>query len=223
VILWEGVEPSGRHLGAVSPGVAAHIQALFMTPPSIFPHHCGRGGPPKSSSGCVLLMVQIGVPGYAAERPVPMMTSTGRRSPRTRGQEEEGSGTSHPADPGQPAAPVQSRLWQDGIDEGQDEGSLVLAFSNSAAVTRSRPRSRSTTLGLPAVPTTPGRLCRHIPRRIFLQYRHPRRPGSEFADVWAIIGLFRGSDMRMPTDVLLAISIVGHCTNADCNESVAPL
>ena len=37
--------------------------------------------------------------------------------------------------------------------------------------------------------------------------------------MWAIIGLVRGSDMRKPIDVLLAISIVGHCTNADCSES----
>src|SRR5215510_5112685 len=47
-------------------------------------------------------------------------------------------------------------------------------------------------------------------------------PGSDMHDVWAAIGLVRDSDMRLPPDVLIAISLVAQCTAATtetCTDS----
>src|SRR5215813_2716844 len=44
-------------------------------------------------------------------------------------------------------------------------------------------------------------------------------PGSVLRNVWALIGVVRGSDTTAPADVLSVVSRVGQCTSAYCKES----
>jgi len=112
-------------------------------------------------------------------------------------------------------------------DQGKDEGSLLLAFSNSAAVTAMKATVQVNDVRAYGCPSNP------LPTEAitflggsFFNTATPT-PGSDVHDVWAAIGLVRNSDMRLPPDVLIAISLVGHCTtatNETCTgQHVAPL
>jgi len=107
-------------------------------------------------------------------------------------------------------------------DQGKDEGSLFLAFSNSAVVTAIKATAQVNDVRVYGCPSNP------LPTEAvtflggsFFNTATPT-PGSDVHDVWAAIGLVRNSDMRLPTDVLRAISLVGHCTtvtNETCKDS----
>jgi hypothetical protein len=104
-------------------------------------------------------------------------------------------------------------------DQGKDEGSLFLAFSNSA-VTAIKATVQVNDVGATGCPRTPSQetLAFTLLGGSFFNTATPM-PGSELHDLWAVIGIYRDSGMGVPTDVLHAISVVGHCTNADCKES----
>src|SRR5262249_1489840 len=59
-------------------------------------------------------------------------------------------------------------------NQGRDEGSLFLTFSNSAAVTAIQATVQVNDVGgYRLSPQLSGDPCLHTPRRVFLQYRHP--------------------------------------------------
>jgi hypothetical protein len=134
-------------------------------------------------------------------------------------REEEGAGT-------EPTVQLQDnrlRLFNRSYgktdsDKGKDEGSLFLAFSNPA-VTAIKAAVQVNDVGATGCPSNPTpTYASTFLAGSFFNTATPT-PGSEVHDVWAIIGLIRGSDMDVPADVLFAISVVGRCTNADCKES----
>jgi hypothetical protein len=104
-------------------------------------------------------------------------------------------------------------------DRGKDGGSLVLAFSNAAAVTTIQATVQVNDVGATGCPSTP-----EVTRAVillggsFFKSATPT-PGNGLHDVWAIIGVVRGSDMHVATDILYAVSLVGHCMDADCKDS----
>jgi|RhiMetdeSRZDD1v2_1073273.scaffolds.fasta_scaffold900828_1 hypothetical protein len=138
-------------------------------------------------------------------------------------REEEGAGT-------EPSVQIQdnrlrlfNRIYgKTDSDHGRDEGSLFLTFSNSAAVTAIKATVQVNDVRAYGCPSNP------LPTETvtvlggsFFNTATPT-PGSDVHDVWAAIGLVRNSDMRLPTDVFFAVSIVGHCTtatNETCKDS----
>jgi len=107
-------------------------------------------------------------------------------------------------------------------DHGKDAGSLLLAFSNSAAVTAIKATVQVNDVRVYGCPSNPLRSeAVTFLGGSFFNTATPT-PGSDVHDVWAAIGLVRNSDMRLPPDVFSAISLVGHCTtvtNATCKDS----
>jgi hypothetical protein len=104
-------------------------------------------------------------------------------------------------------------------DQSRNEGSLFLTFTNSAAVTAIKAPVQVNDVRATGCPSNP-RPTRAVAflGGSFFNAVTPT-PGSELHDVWALIGLTRNSNMDTPTDVLLAISLVGRCTNANCRAS----
>jgi hypothetical protein len=104
-------------------------------------------------------------------------------------------------------------------NQGRDEGSLFLTFSNSAAVTAIQATVQVNDVGATGCPhNSQETLAFTLLGGSFFNTATPM-PGSELHDLWAIIGIYRNSDMRDPANVLYLISVVGHCTNVDCKES----
>jgi hypothetical protein len=107
-------------------------------------------------------------------------------------------------------------------DHGKDEGSLFLAFSNSAAVTAIKATVQVNDVRAYGCPSNPLRTeAVTFLGGSFFNTATPT-PDSDVHDVWAAIGLVRNSDMRLPSDVFFAISLVGHCitvTNETCTDS----
>jgi hypothetical protein len=103
--------------------------------------------------------------------------------------------------------------------QGRDEGSLFMTFSNSADVTAIKATVQVNDVRATGCPSNP-RPTRAVAfiGGSFFNTATPT-PGSELHDVWALIGLARNSNMDTPTDALLAISLVGRCTNANCKAS----
>jgi hypothetical protein len=104
-------------------------------------------------------------------------------------------------------------------DQGKNEGSLYLAFANSAAVTALKATIQVNDIGAGGCPSNSQATSAFTGLGGSFFNTATPTPGSEVHDVWAIIGMVRSSDMRAPPYVFYAISIVGHCTNADCKES----
>ncbi|MGH8070226.1 MAG: hypothetical protein ACRERE_34290 [Candidatus Entotheonellia bacterium] len=135
-------------------------------------------------------------------------------------REEEGAGT-------EPIVQIQDhRLHlfnrsysKTDSDQGKGEGSLFLTFANSAAVTAIQATVQVNDVRATGCPSNPEDTYAVTFLGGSFFNAATATPGSALHDVWAIIGLVRGSDMNLPTDVLLAVSIVGHCTNADCKDS----
>src|SRR5262249_45182967 len=107
-------------------------------------------------------------------------------------------------------------------DQGKDEGSLLLTFSNSVAVTAIKATVQVNDVRAYGCPSNPRRSeAVTFLGGSFFNTAIPT-PGSDMHDVWAAIGLVRDSDMRLPPDVLIAISLVGQCTaatNETCTDS----
>ena len=136
---------------------------------------------------------------------------------------EEGAGT-------EPSVQIQdnrlrlfNRIYgKTDSDHGKDEGSLFLAFSNSAAVTTIKATVQVNDVRVYGCPSNPLRSeAVAFLGGSFFNTATPT-PGSDVHDVWAAIGLVRNSDMRFSPDILIAISLVGHCTtatNETCKDS----
>jgi hypothetical protein len=106
--------------------------------------------------------------------------------------------------------------------KGREEGSLFLAVSNSAAVTAIRATVQVNDVRATGCPSNPqaSSAVTYLGGSFF--NTATPTPGSELNDVWAVIGMVRRSDMRVPPGVLHAISLVGHCTkatNGKCKDS----
>ena len=104
-------------------------------------------------------------------------------------------------------------------DRGKDDSRLFLTFSNPAAVTAIKATVQVNDVRATGCPSNP-RVTSAVTflGGSFFNTATPT-PGSEVNDVVAAIGMVRRSDMRFPANVLYAISLVMHCTNADCKES----
>lgn len=104
-------------------------------------------------------------------------------------------------------------------DKGRDEGSLFLTFSNPAAVTAIKATVQVNDVRATGCPGNPqATSAGAFLGGSFFNAATPT-PGSEANDVRAVIGMVRRSDTRVPADVLYALSLVVHCTTADCKES----
>ena len=104
-------------------------------------------------------------------------------------------------------------------DKGQDGGGLFLSFPILADVTAIKATVQVKDFG------TTGCTGNSDATRVstflggpFFSAATPT-PGSVLRNVWALIGIVRGSDMTSLTEVLSVVSRVGKCTNADCRES----
>jgi hypothetical protein len=104
-------------------------------------------------------------------------------------------------------------------DKGQDSGGLFLSFPILADVTAIK-----ATVQIKGVGTTgcPGNSeATRVSTFLGGPFFSATTPisGSVWRNVWALIGVGRGSDTTAPADVLSVVSRVGQCTNADCKES----
>ena len=89
-------------------------------------------------------------------------------------------------------------------NQGRDEGSLFLTFSNSAAVTAIQATVQVNDVGATGCPhNSQETLAFTLLGGSFFNTATPM-PGSELHDLWAIIGIYRNSDMRDPANVLYA-------------------
>jgi hypothetical protein len=138
-------------------------------------------------------------------------------------REEEGAGTEPTVQLQDNRLRLVNRIYgKTDSGHGKDEGNLFLAFSNSAAVTAIKATVQVNDVRAYGCPSNP------LPTEAdtflggsFFNTATPT-PGSDVHDVWAAIGLVRNSDMRLPPDILIAVSLVGHCTTATnemCKDS----
>jgi hypothetical protein len=135
-------------------------------------------------------------------------------------KEEEGAGT-------KPIVQLQDNRLQlfnrsygkTDSDKGQDGGGLFLSFPKLAAVTAIKATIQVKDVGTTGCPgnSEATRVSTFLGGPFFSAATPP--PGSVLRNVWALIGIVRGSDMTTLTEVLSVVSRVGHCTNADCKES----
>jgi len=104
-------------------------------------------------------------------------------------------------------------------DKGQDSGGLFLSFPNLAAVTAIKATVQVKDVGTTGCPgnSDATRVSTFLGGPFFSAATPTSR--SVLRNVWALIGIVRGSDMTSLTEVLSVQSRVGQCTNADCRES----
>jgi hypothetical protein len=135
-------------------------------------------------------------------------------------KEEDGAGT-------EPIVQVQNdrlRLFNRSYgatdsDKGQEGGGIFLSFTNLAAVTAIKATVQVKDVGTIGCPSnTEVTRASTFLGGPFFSTTTPTS-GSVWRNVWALIGIVRGSDMTAATDVLSIVSRVGHCMNADCKES----
>ena len=135
-------------------------------------------------------------------------------------REEEGAGT-------EPSVQLQDnrlRLFNRSYgktdsNKGQDSGGLFLSFANLTAVTAIKATVQVKDVGTYGCPSNSEatRVSTFLGGPFFSAATPTS--GSVLRNVWALIGIVRGSDTTAPTDVLSVVSRVGQCTNADCKES----
>ena len=135
-------------------------------------------------------------------------------------REEEGTGT-------EPSLQIQdNRLrllnrsyGKTDSDKGQEGGGLFLSFSKPTTVTAIKAAVQVKDVGTTGCPSNPAvtRASTFLGGPFFSTATPPS--DSVLRNVWALIGIVRGSDTTAPTDVLSVVSRVGRCTNADCKES----
>lgn len=180
-------------------------------------------------SGCaVLLVVLIGVPGYAAEErliPYDDFNATQIDPDRWFGM---GGGTEEPIS----AITEAIRQIQDNrlrllyrshgrtdSDSGMSRNEFFLMFSNSAAVTAIKATVQVTDAAAASCPGNPeATIAAAILGGVFFSTA-PSTPGSAVNNVAAFIGLSRESDSTDPPDILRVKSGVIHCANANCMAS----
>jgi hypothetical protein len=173
-------------------------------------------------SGCmVVLVVLAGVCAHAVEPLVLYDDFNAEQIDAGKWvREEEGAGT-------EPIVQIQDnrlRLFNRSYgktdsNKGQDGGGLFLSFANLAAVTAIKATVQVKDIGTYGCPSNSEatRVSTYLGGPFFSTAAPTS--GSVLRNVWALIGIARGSDTTAPTDVLSVISLVGQCTNADCKES----
>jgi hypothetical protein len=175
-------------------------------------------------SGCaVLLVVLIGVPGYAAERLVPYddFNATHLDPDKWFGGE---FGVAFPRASMEAIRQIQdNRLrlvyrnyGQTDSDSGRPRNELVLVFRNSAAVTAIQATVQVIDVAATGCASNPGptEAWAMLGGRFFGSA--PSTPGGDVSDMVAIIGVLRESGSTAPPDVLRARSVVFLCANRPC-------
>jgi hypothetical protein len=171
----------------------------------------------------MLVVVLIGVPGYAAERLVPYddFNATHIDPDKWFGGEYS---------PAVPSASTEAiRQIQDNrlhlvyrsygptdSDSGRLRSELVLMFRDPAAVTAIQAAVQVTDVATTGCPGNPENTVAWamLGGRFF--GTAPSTPGGEVTDTVAFIGMIRGSGSAAPPDVLRARSVVFHCANRPC-------
>jgi hypothetical protein len=171
----------------------------------------------------MLLVVLLGVPGYAAERLVPYDDfNTPYLDPdKWFGGEY---GVAFPSANLEAIRQIQdNRLrlvyrsyGQTDSDSGRPRNELVLIFRNSAAVTAIQAAVQVTDVAATGCPGNPETTVAWamLGGRFFGSATSP--PDGEVSDMVAFIGVIRGSRSTAPPDVLRARSVVFHCANRPC-------
>ena len=174
-------------------------------------------------SSAMLLVVLIGVPGYAAERLVPYddFNATHIDPDKWFGGEY---GVAFPGASTEAIRQVQdNRLrlvyrsyGQTDSNSGRLRTELLLIFRNSAAVTAMQAAVRVTDVAATGCPGNPEDTVAWamLGGRFF--GTPTSTPGGEVNDTVAFIGMLRGSGSTVPPDVHRARSVVFHCANRPC-------
>jgi hypothetical protein len=177
----------------------------------------------KAVLKAMLLVVLIGVPGYAGERLVPYddFNATHIDPDKWFGGEY---GVTFPGASAEAIRQVQdNRLrlvyrsyGQTDSDSGRPRHELVLIFRNSAAVTAIQAAVQVTDGTATSCPGNPEPtiVWAMLGGRFF--GTAPATPGGEVKDMVALIGIMRGSGFTAPPDILRARSVVFYCANAPC-------
>ena len=174
--------------------------------------------------GCVmLLMVLIGVPGYAAERLVPYDDFDA-----TQIDPDKWFGIEAGAEP-RSASTEAIRQIQDNrlrlvyraygrtdSDSGMSRNEFFLMFHNSAAVTAIKAAVQVTDAAATSCPSNPTTTIAWAMLGGLFFSTAPSTPGSAANDVAASIRLVRRSDSTDPPDVLRVRCGIFHCANAVC-------
>jgi len=135
-------------------------------------------------------------------------------------REEEGAGTKPSVQLQDNRLRLLNRSYgKTDSDKGQDGGGLFLSFPNLAAVTAIKATVQVKDVGTTGCPgnSEATRVSTFLGGPFFSAATPTA--GSVLRNVWALIGIVRGSDMTTLTEVLSVVSRVGQCTNADCKES----
>jgi hypothetical protein len=168
----------------------------------------------------MLLMVLLGIPGYAAERLVPYddFNATLLNPDKWFGLEFGGAGTEAIRQiQDQRLRLVYRGYGQTDADHGRQRNELVLVVRNPAAVTAMQATVQVDELTATGCPSNPdAALAMAILAGRFFNLATPT-PGSGEHDVIAFIGVRRMS--TSPPDVLQVASRVIHCLDAHCMDS----
>jgi hypothetical protein len=167
----------------------------------------------------VSLLYLLGVPVYALERLVPYDDFNAAHIDPDKwfGFESEGPGTEAIRQlQDQRLSLVYRSHGKTDSDSGNPRNDFLLIFRNSAAVTALQATVQVNDAAVTGCSSNPkATVAMAILGGFFFNTATPT-PGSTENDVVAFIGIARASDGTDPPDVLGAVSIVFHCTNANC-------
>jgi hypothetical protein len=174
----------------------------------------------------MLLVVLIGVAGYAADRLVPYDDFNA-----THIDPDKWFGMEFEVQPGGTATEAIRQIQDNRLrlvhrgygkmdsDSGRQRNELGLIFRDSAAVTAIKATVQVNDLEATGCPRNPqSTFARAMLAGRFFSTT-PSTPGSAAHDVVAMIGIGRGSDATDPPDVLRVESLVIHCADVFCTAS----
>jgi hypothetical protein len=168
----------------------------------------------------MLLVVLIGVPGYAVERLVPYDDFNASHI-----DPDIWFGVEHSLPGGAGTEAIRQiqdnrlRLVYRGYsktdsDSGRPRNELLLIFRNFAAVTAIQATVQVNDVAATHCPSNPEAT---LARTMLVGRFFSTAPGSKENDVVALIGIQRVSNATDPPEVLRTVSVVFHCTNAACS------